>query len=319
MYDVVTLGESFVDFTPLTPETCMVDSEGFKKNAGGAVANVVCGVATLGGKSAFLGKMSLDPFGEFLYKTLSDKKVDMSGVMRTNEAPTKLAFVNYLPNGARDFVFYGNPSADEIYREVELKNDILDNTKVFHFGSISMICEDSFNATMTAITRAKSKGALISYDPNVRMRLWKDQGEAKEKIVLGLERADIIKIADVELKLCTGTDDIDEGLEMLAFMGAKIAMVTCGENGLYYKWGNHKGFLPSYNVKAVDTTGAGDAFVAALLFQISKQNLAIMEYDDPLVRGVLDFASRAGAIVVTKPGAIPSMPTFEEIKNFNKN
>lgn len=316
MYDVVTLGESFVDFTPLTPETCMVDSEGFKKNAGGAVANVVCGVATLGGKSAFLGKMSLDPFGEFLYKTLSDKKVDMSGVMRTNEAPTKLAFVNYLPNGARDFVFYGNPSADEIYKEVELKNDILDNTKVFHFGSISMICEDSFNATMTAITRAKSKGALISYDPNVRMRLWKDQGEAKEKIVLGLERADIIKIADVELKLCTGTDDIDEGLEMLAFMGAKIAMVTCGENGLYYKWGNHKGFLPSYNVKAVDTTGAGDAFVAALLFQISKQNLAIMEYDDALVRGVLDFASRAGAIVVTKPGAIPSMPTFEEIKNF---
>lgn len=316
MYDVTTLGESFVDFTPLIPETNMVNSEGFKKNAGGAVANVACGVATLGGKAAFLGKMSEDPFGEFLYKTLSDKKVDLSGVMRTNEAPTKLAFVNYLPSGARDFVFWGNPSADEIYREVELNNDILDNTKIFHFGSISMICEDSFNATMTAITRAKSKGALISYDPNVRMRLWPNQAEAKDKIVLGLDRADIIKIADGELNLCTGTDDIDEGLEMLTFMGAKIAIVTCGENGLYYKWGNHKGFLPSYKVPTVDTTGAGDAFVSALLFQISKQKLSILEYDEALVRGVLDFASRAGAIVVTKPGAIPSMPTFDDIKNF---
>ncbi|MBQ7258086.1 MAG: carbohydrate kinase [Abditibacteriota bacterium] len=316
MYDVVTLGESFVDFTPIIPETNMVDSEGFKKNAGGAVSNVACGVATLGGSAAFLGKIGLDPFGEFLYQTFKSKGVDVSGIRRTKEALTKLAFVNYLPNGSRDFVFWGNPSADEIYKESELEYRILDNTKVFHYGSISMIADDSYKATMSAITRAKLKGALISYDPNVRMRLWPDELIAKEKIVEGLNRADIIKIADGELKLCTGTDDINEGLEILSFLGAKIALVTAGEGGVYYKWGNYKGFIPAYKVKCVDSTGAGDAFVSALLFQIARRDVPVLEYDEAYVKGVLDFASRAGAIVVTKPGAIPSMPTFDEIKDF---
>ena len=316
MYDVVTLGESLVDFTPIIPDTGMVESEGFKKNAGGAVANVVCGVATLGGKAAFLGKIGLDPFGDFLYETFRAKNVDVKGVKRTSDAPTKLAFVNYLPNGNRDFVFWGDPSADEIFTEDELECSILENTKIFHFGSISMISDDGYKATMTAITKAKAKGALISYDPNVRMRLWSNPQEAKDKIVQGLERADIIKIADVELKICTGTDDINEGLDILAFMGAKIVMVTCCENGLHYKWGKHKGFLPSYKVKTVDTTGAGDSFMAALLYQIARQDISIHDYEKDLVEGVLDFATRAGAIVVTKPGAIPSQPTFDEVRQF---
>ena len=277
---------------------------------------MACGVATLGGSAAFLGKIGLDPFGEFLYQTFKSKGVDVSGIRRTKEALTKLAFVNYLPNGSRDFVFWGNPSADEIYKESELEYRILDNTKVFHYGSISMIADYSYKATMSAITRAKLKGALISYDPNVRMRLWPDELIAKEKIVEGLNRADIIKIADGELKLCTGTDDINEGLEILSFLGAKIALVTAGEGGVYYKWGNYKGFIPAYKVKCVDSTGAGDAFVSALLFQIARRDVPVLEYDEAYVKGVLDFASRAGAIVVTKPGAIPSMPTFEEIKDF---
>ena len=316
MYDVVTLGESFVDFTPIVPETKMSLSEGFMKNAGGAVANVACGVATLGGKSAFLGKMGNDPFGDFLFETLKNKKVDVSGVKRTDKAKTKLAFVNYLPDGKRKFVFWGSPSADEIYKEVELEKSIIENTKIFHFGSISMIAEDSYQATMSAITLAKAKGALISYDPNVRMDLWQDQFVAREKITEGLNRADIIKIADNELKLCTGTEDIDEGLEMLSFIGAKIALITLGEGGVYYKWGNNKGYLASYKVNCIDSTGAGDSFVSALLFQIARQNIPILDYDESLSRGVLDFACKAGAIVVTKHGAIPSMPTFDDIKNF---
>lgn len=317
MYDVVTLGESFVDFTPMIPETPMTESEGFKKNAGGAVANVACGVSVLGGKSAFLGKMGSDPFGEFLYETFRAKGVDVSGVRRTDEAQTKLAFVNYKLNGDRDFVFWGKPSADEIYREEELENKILDNTKIFHFGSISLISEDSYRATLAAISRVKSKGILVSYDPNVRMRLWPCEAEAKEKINEGLNFADIIKIADTELKICTGTNDIEEGLERLAFLGAKIALVTSGEGGVNYKWGHHKGFVPAYKVRAVDTTGAGDAFVSSLLYQISRNDIPVMDYKEENIREVIDFAERSGAIVVTKPGAIPSMPTWEEVKTFN--
>ncbi|MBQ0105446.1 MAG: carbohydrate kinase [Armatimonadetes bacterium] len=316
MYDVVTLGESFVDFTPIIPETPMAESQGFKKNAGGAVANVACGVASLGGKAAFLGKMGEDPFGEFLFETLKGKGVDVSGVKRTKEAQTKLAFVNYKTNGDRDFVFWGKPSADEIYREDEIEYSLLDNAKIFHFGSISLIAPDSYDATMSAIRRARTKGALISYDPNVRPKLWPSKAEAKEKINEGLNMADIIKIADTELKICTSTDDPDEGLERLSFPGAKIALVTAGEGGVYYKWHNNKGFLPAYKVKSVDTTGAGDSFVASLLYQISRNNTDIEKYTDEQVREVLDFAERAGAIVVTKPGAIPSMPTYEEVKNF---
>ena len=310
MYDVVTLGEAFVDFTPIVPETGIVTSEGFKKNAGGAVANVAAGVASLGGSSAFLGKVGNEPFGHFLFETLKNKGVDMSGVKFTDEAMTKLAFVNYLENGQREFIFYGKPSADEIYNEFELEDSILDNTKIFHFGSISLIADDSYRATMEAINRAKAKGALISYDPNVRLMLWKDEVEAKNKITEGLNRADIIKIADNELELVTGTTEIEEGLDMLLFMGAKIALITKGPKGVEYKWGNQRGFLPAYRVPVVDETGAGDAFVSALLFQISKQNKPILEYDEALIKGVIDFACKTGAMVVTKHGGIPSMPTF---------
>lgn len=316
MFDVVTLGESFVDFTPIIPETPMAESEGFGKNAGGAVANVACGVASLGGKSAFLGKMGTDPFGEFLYETFKAKGVDVSGVKRSDEAQTKLAFVNYKPNGDRDFVFWGKPSADEIYKKEELECKILADTKIFHFGSISLIAPDSYHATVTAIAKAKSAGALISYDPNVRMRLWPSETMAKERINEGLNYADIIKIADTELKICTGTHDIDEGLERLAFLGAKIVLLTSGDGGCHYKWLNHKGFLPAYKVRVVDTTGAGDSFVSALLFQIARNEVSVNEYTDDMVRSVIDFAERAGAIVVTKPGAIPSMPSFEQVKNF---
>jgi len=315
MLDVVCLGELLIDFTTKVTGASIIDSKEFIKHAGGSPANTAVGVATLGGNSALMGKVGDDPFGKFLYKTLKEKNVNVSGLRLTKEAKTRLAFVDNLANGKREFIFYGTPSADELYCDIDLEHKLLLNTKIFHFGSIALVNDCVYKAAIEAISLARGKGVLISYDPNVRLDMWPNESMAKERITECIRMSDIVKISDEELEISTGTSEIEEALEIVTLMGPKIAIVTRGDSGVDYKWGAYRGYIPSFKVDLVDATGAGDSFAAALLFQISKQNKPIDSYDDSLIRGVIAFAAKVGAIVVTKHGAIPAMPTFEEVSN----
>lgn len=313
MIDVVCLGELLIDFTTANTGECIAESDSFIKHAGGSPANTCVGVCALGGTSAFLGKVGDDPFGRYLYNVLKDKGVDVTGLRLTKEAKTRLAFVDNLPDNKREFIFYGTPSADELYNEDDLEMSIVNRAKIFHFGSISLVNDCLFAAAQIAIGKARSKGALISYDPNVRLNMWPSETAARERIATCLRLADIVKVSDEEMEIVTGTNEIEEALDIMILMGAKIAIITKGDSGIEYKWGAYRGYVPSYKVDMVDATGAGDSFAAGLLFQIAKQNKPISKYDDSLVRGVIDFAAKVAAIVVTKHGAIPAMPSFDEV------
>ncbi len=313
MTDVVCLGELLIDFTTLKSGESVIESECFTKNAGGSPANTCAGVAALGGSSAFLGKVGDDSFGRYLYKTLKDKGVDVSGLRLTKEAMTKLAFVDNITPDDRQFIFYGKPSADELYNTDDLDNGILSEARIFHFGSIALVNDCVYQAAVQAAGTARSKGALISYDPNIRLNMWPGESAARQRSAECLRMADIVKLSDEEMEVVTGTNDINEALDIMNLMGVRIAVITQGSRGVSYCWGSVKGFVPAYDVVSADATGAGDSFAAGLLFQIARQNRPIDQYDESLVRGVIAFAAKVAAIVVTKPGAIPAMPTFEEV------
>ncbi|MBR4750008.1 MAG: carbohydrate kinase [Abditibacteriota bacterium] len=313
MTDVVCLGELLIDFTTLKSGESVIESECFTKNAGGSPANTCAGVAALGGKAAFLGKVGNDSFGKYLYKVLEDKGVDVTGLRLSDEAMTKLAFVDNITPDERRFIFYGKPSADELYSEDDLETGILADAKIFHFGSISLVNDCVYQAAVTAAGIARSKGALISYDPNIRLNMWPSESAARQRSDECVRMADIVKLSDEEMEVVTGTNDIDEALDMLNLLGVKIAVITRGGKGVAYRWGSVRGFVPSYDVVSRDATGAGDSFAAGLLFQIARQNKPVTAYDESLIRGVIAFAAKVAAIVVTKPGAIPAMPSFEEV------
>ncbi|MBP5273705.1 MAG: hypothetical protein ILO36_02050 [Abditibacteriota bacterium] len=313
MTDVVCLGELLIDFTTLNSGESVIDSECFTKNAGGSPANTCVGVAALGGSSAFLGKVGNDSFGKFLYKTLKDKGVNVSGLRLSGKAMTKLAFVDNITPDDRSFIFYGKPSADELYDTDDLETGIISDSKVFHFGSIALVNDCVYSAAVRAAGIARAKGALISYDPNIRLNMWPSEAAAKQRTAECLKMADIVKMSDEEMEIATGTNDINEALDILSLMVVKIAVITQGSKGVSYRWGSLKGFVPAYDVVSADATGAGDSFAAGLLFQIARQNKPVDQYDEALVRGVIAFAAKVAAIVVTKQGAIPAMPSFEEV------
>ncbi|MCI8623055.1 MAG: carbohydrate kinase [Provencibacterium sp.] len=312
MFDVVALGESLIDFTPNgTNEQGM---QLFACNPGGAPANVLAMNAKLGGRTAFIGMVGDDAFGAFLQKTMEEAGIDVQGLRKTRDYPTTLAFVQLTPEGDRSFSFYRKPGADVMLTAAEVDPALLQNCRVFHFGSVSLTDEPSRTATLEAARAAKRAGALISYDPNYRPLLWDSPAHAKEELSAALPLADLIKVSEEEMVLLTGETQLEAGAAALSAHGAALVLVTLGPKGAYYRAQTGSGLLPAFDVDTVDTTGAGDAFLGALLFCLSGKTRAEIEaVSQADWQRIVAFANAAGSLTTAAKGAIPAMPTHEQI------
>lgn len=314
MADVVTLGELLIDFVPTVSGVSLTEAPSFKKAPGGAPANVAAGLAKLGVSAAFLGKVGEDAFGLFLKETLDHVGVDTRGLVFSREARTALAFVSLRSDGEREFMFYRHPSADMLYAPNEVDFDIISSAKIFHHGSISLISEPSGSATLAALDCAHENGLLISYDPNLRLALWSDPASAKKGILSVWERADLIKVSDDELSFLAGQADMDEAVKTLWHGDLKLMVVTLGKAGCRYYTPDYYGAVPGYTVDSIDTTGAGDGFVAGLLSGLLNKPDAL--HDEAKLRCVCRLANAVGALTTTQRGAIPALPTLQQVDDF---
>ncbi|KAK4424973.1 Fructokinase-2 [Sesamum alatum] len=309
---IVSFGEMLIDFVPTVSGVSLAEAPGFLKAPGGAPANVAIAVARLGGKAAFVGKLGDDEFGHMLAGILKENDVSADGVNFDKGARTALAFVTLRADGEREFMFYRNPSADMLLTPDELNLELIRSAKVFHYGSISLIVEPCRSAHLKAMEVAKSAGALLSYDPNLRLPLWPSAEYAKEQIKSIWNKADVIKVSDEELVFLTGNDKVDDESAMsLWHDNLKLLLVTLGAKGCRYYTKNFRGGVEGFAVKTVDTTGAGDSFVGALLGKIVDDHSIIQ--DEARLKEALKYACACGAITTTKKGAIPALPTHSEV------
>ncbi|XP_061357542.1 probable fructokinase-4 [Gastrolobium bilobum] len=314
---IVSFGEMLIDFVPTVSGVSLAEAPGFVKAPGGAPANVAIAVSRLGGKSAFVGKLGDDEFGHMLAGILKENDVRADGINFDQGARTALAFVTLRADGEREFMFYRNPSADMLLKPEDLNLELIRSAKVFHYGSISLIVEPCRSAHLKAMEVAKEAGCLLSYDPNLRLPLWPSPEEARQQILSIWDKADVIKVSDVELEFLTGSDKIDDASALSLWHPSLILLlVTLGEHGCRYYTKNFHGSVEAFHVNTVDTTGAGDSFVGALLCKIVDDQ-SILE-DEPILREVLKFANACGAITTTKKGAIPALPTEADVLNLIK-
>ena len=314
MPDVITLGELLIDFVPTVSGVTLIEAPAFKKAPGGAPANVAAGLAKLGIPSGFMGKVGDDAFGRFLAQTLQKVGVDTSALRFSTEARTALAFVSLRADGEREFMFYRHPSADMLYAPAEVDTDYIRSAKVLHYGSISLISEPSRSATLLAIETAKTAGLLISYDPNLRLNLWPSAEAAKEGILLGWPLAQFIKVSEEELAFLAETEDLEAAARQIWHPDLRLLVITRGKAGCTYITSRFSGEVPGFGVEAIDTTGAGDGFVAGLLKGLLEHPQ--LDQDEAQLRQICRYANAVGALTTTERGAIPALPTAEQVDRF---
>ncbi len=305
---VVSLGELLIDFVALEHGVSVGDASGFRKAPGGAPANVAVAVARLGHEVAFMGQVGDDPFGHHLADVLAAEGIDLRGLCFSDEARTALAFVSLTAEGERSFVFYRHPSADMLMRPEDVVVDVLANAKIFHYGSITMIGEPSRSATLLAVQEARSRGLLISYDPNLRLALWPSAEAAREGMLAGFDYAHIVKVSDEEVEFLTGGHDISS----LWRGDVRVIAVTQGGRGATIYTRQQAVHVPGFSVRTVDTTGAGDGFVAGML-------VGILEHWDDYQAHLPEigrFANAVGALATTHLGAIPALPSRSAVDQF---
>ena len=312
-YDVVALGELLIDFT----ESGMSGQGNpvFEANPGGAPCNVLAMLRKLDKKCAFVGKVGEDMFGHQLKAVAEEAGIDMCALRMDENVRTTLAFVKTDEHGDRDFSFYRNPGADMRLTEDELPLDMLSDTKIFHFGTLSMTHDIVRQATKAAVMAAKEAGAIISFDPNLRPPLWGSLNDAKAQMAWGLGKADVVKIADNEIEFMTGTTDYERGATKLreCFPNIRLLNVTAGANGSYAFFEDKKMFVPSFLLgRTIETTGAGDTFCASVLNFVLERGLEGLGRDD--LKAMLRFANAAAYLVTTKKGAIKSMPERAQVE-----
>jgi fructokinase len=314
MVEAITLGELLIDFVSTQSEVSLVEAPAFKKSPGGAPANVAVGLKKLGVPSGFMGKVGEDPFGHFLAQTLEKQGVDISTLCFSMLARTSLAFVSLTASGERDFMFYRHPGADMLYTPDEVDDEYIRQSKLFHFGSISLISEPSRSATLHALEIAHEAGLTITYDPNLRISLWRDAQTAKAGIMEGWPKAQVIKISQDELEFLSQEDDLETAARSLWHDGLQLLVITLGSSGCVYVTENDIEMVEGFSVQTVDTTGAGDAFVAGLIKGIHDTE-QVWEDEDKL-REICRYANAVGAITTTQRGAIPALPTAKRVEKF---
>ncbi|WP_196020666.1 carbohydrate kinase family protein [Mediterraneibacter faecis] len=309
-YDVIALGELLIDFT-MNGQSEQGNNL-FEACPGGAPCNVLALLNKMGKKTAFIGKVGKDQFGALLRDTITEAGIDASNLMVDENVNTTLAFVHTFPDGDREFSFYRNPGADMMLTADEVNPEVVKDTKVFHFGTLSMTHEGVREATKKAVETAKANGCLVSFDPNLRPPLWSSLDLAKEQMEYGFGKCDILKISDNEIQFVSGKEDYDEGIAYLQeTYNIPLILLTMGKDGsrAYYK--GMRVERPGFSVKAIETTGAGDTFCGSSLNYLVDHDFENLTEEQ--LGEMLTFANAAAALVTTKKGAIKAMPVKEEV------
>ena len=311
MIDITTIGEILIDLTQSGKTEQGIPK--FDANPGGAPANLAVAAARLGARTAFIGRVGNDSFGDYLKRCLAENGVDVRGMSVDEKARTTLAVVALDERGERTFSFYRDPSADVNLSMEHVPMELLGGTKVLHFGSVSLTAEPARTATLEAAKTAKASGAYVSYDPNYRASLWPDEKTAVRNMKAPLSRVDILKVSDEELPLLTGCTDPEKGSVRLAEKGVRLVLVTLGAEGAFYRFDGHTGHVPGVPCQVGDTNGSGDTFFGAALSQLVKLN-SLDELTVPELERILAFANKAASITTSRHGAIPAMPTLQEVE-----
>ena len=310
MIDITTIGEILIDLTQSGRTEQGIPR--FDANPGGAPANLAVAAARLGARTAFIGRVGNDSFGDYLKRCLAENGVDVRGMSVDEKARTTLAVVALDERGERTFSFYRDPSADVNLSMEHVPMELLGGTKVLHFGSVSLTAEPARTATLEAAKTAKASGAYVSYDPNYRASLWPDEETAVRNMTEPLSMVDILKVSDEELPLLTGCMDPEKGSARLTDQGVRLVLVTLGAHGAFYRFDGHTGHVPGVPCQVGDTNGSGDTFFGAALSQLVKLS-SLDQLTVPELRRILAFANKAASITTSRHGAIPAMPTLAEV------
>lgn len=312
MLDVTAIGELLIDLT-----ATKTGSDGypvFSVHPGGAPANFLATLSGLGAKTALIGKVGADAFGALLVGTLNQLGVQTCGVIQAEDVFTTLAFVTLDEKGNRSFSFARKPGADQCLREEEVDWSLIDQARVFHFGSLSLTDEPVRSVTRRAVEYARTRGKLITYDPNLRKPLWKDLEDARQQLLWGLRQADVVKISDDEVLFLFGMEPEEGAKHILREYGAKLVFVTCGGAGCWFANPIARGHVPALaNCQAVDTTGAGDIFGGSMVWKLLQYQRPPERLTQSELTQIADFACKCAGLSTTKPGGLSSIPSYEQI------
>lgn len=304
-YDVTAIGELLIDFA-----TKGSNDAGYpimEANPGGAPGNFLAALTAYGQRTAFLGKVGDDAFGHLLLSTLSAAGIETRGIVVDPSVFTTLAFVTFSPEGDRSFSFARKPGADTRLTYEELDLSLIDESRAFHFGTLSLTGEPVRTATQKAVAYAKAQGKLITFDPNLRPPLWDSEEEAREQILWGLQQADVVKISDNEVEFLWGCGEEEGARRLLEEFGVKLAMVTLGPKGCYLANANGAVHAPCPPANTIDTTGAGDIFGGSAVSRVLKLGKAPELLTAEELEDIAAFASMASSLSTEKRGGIPAI------------
>lgn len=315
-HQVLSVGEILVDFVSNKSGVSLRNAPQFVKCAGGAPANVAVGISRLGTRSEMAGKVGNDSFGKFLIKELHSAGVDTSGIVRDPNHKTRLAFVSLMKNGERDFEFWEQHPADENLEITDINRQALAQATIVNIGSFLLLRNPSRKTALEVAKEARALGRDVCYDPNLRLSLWKDRAEGKRVMINMIRRSTIVRMNNDEATFFTGDHDIEAAAERIRRFGPNLVVLTLGSKGCYFQTERLSGFVAGFRIRAVDTTGCGDGFLAGLLHGLARSGKKIDEYLPEELRAICIVGNAVGALVALKRGAIAAMPSGRELRQF---
>lgn len=317
--DVTCIGEIIVDFVSTKKGVSLSDAPAFMKLPGGAPANLAVGLVRLGVPTAFIGRVGDDSFGQYLCNELRKIGVMSGGIVFDKQHKTRLAFVSLTPSGERFFEFWESQPADIQLRFSDVNLSTLRESKIIHISSFLLLKEPARSSLIQIISEFQGGECFISFDPNIRLNLWKTDTKAKMLMMKVIKFTHILRLNHQEASFLTGLSDIEDSAKQLLQAGPEIVVITRGERGCYFRTKKVDGYADGFSVDAVDTTGCGDGFLAGLLQGLLGNDLRIDELSKEELHDICRYANAVGALVATRPGAITALPDKESVKQFLEN
>jgi len=314
--EVTCIGEILVDFVSTEKGVSIADSPSFMKLPGGAPANLAVGLVRLGVPTAFIGRVGDDSFGQYLCNELRKIGVMSGGIVFDKQHKTRLAFVSLTPSGERFFEFWETQPADIQLRFSDVNLPTLRDSKIIHVSSFLLLKEPARSSLVQLISEFQDGHSLISFDPNIRLNLWKTESKAKQLMMKVVKFTHILRLNHQEAAFLTGEDNIEKSAAQLLGAGPRIVVITKGSGGCYFRTKNVDGYADGYTVDVVDTTGCGDGFLAGLLQGLLQSDLKIEELSREQLHNICRYANAVGAIVATRPGAITALPEKKVVDEF---
>jgi fructokinase len=315
MVDVFTFGDILVDFTPLPGSANR--NPAYECNPGGTIANVAASLSMLGLKTILAGRVGDEALGRYVVDIIAGKGVDVSGIVFDRQRFTTLTFIT-LKDGERDFLISRRYNADIFFSKDDLKLDLLASSKILHISGANFTNDPLREASFFALNKAKENEIIGTLDLNYRPTLWDSEEDFFHTMPEVIKLIDVYKGSDEETLLLTGESEMEKAAEKIHLWGPELVFITAGPRGAYFHYKEESGFYNTYNTERIDTTGAGDCFMGALLYRIIQRG-GVEDFTRNELEDITDFANAAGAVSITGRGGVTSVPTITEIEACRKN